>query len=84
MTDTPILITPTFTVAQAIAAKHALEYRTTALEAKLADLPGMADSITDDLRRNLTAQLALLVAMGYSPENQPRRGAAARLKELDA
>ena len=84
MTDTPILITPAFTFAQAIATKHALEDRAAALESKLADLPGMADSITDDLRRNLTAQLALLVAMGYSPETQPRRGVAARLKELDA
>lgn len=84
MTDTPILITPTFTVAQAIATKHALEDRTTALEAKLADLPGMAESIGDVLRNNLTALLSLLVAMGYSPEKMPRRAVAARLKELDA
>ena len=82
MTD--ILITPTFTFAQAIAAWHALEDRTTALEAKLADLPWLADIITNDLRRNLSALLALLAAMGYSPETQPRRGVAARLKELDA
>lgn len=84
MTAAEGVITPAFTAEHAIAAKHALEDRAAALEAKPADLPWLADIITNDLRRNLSALLALLVAMGYSPETQPRRGVAARLKELDA
>lgn len=78
------LITPAFTAEHAIAAKYALEDRAEKLEARIVDLPHLAEIVTDDLRRNLSAQLALLAAMGYSPETQPRRGVAARLKELDA
>ncbi len=75
--------TPTFTSDQAIATKHALEARADALEAHVVDLPWIADILTSDLRDNLGAQLALLTAMGYPPEDHRRRKVAARLAELD-
>ena len=75
--------TPTFTSAQAIATKHALEDRAEKLEVKVVDFPRIADILAADLRRVLGAQLAVLTAMGYPPEDHWRRKVAARLAELD-
>ena len=76
--------TPTFTSDQAIATKHALEDRAEKLEVKVVDLPWIADILAAELRSVLGAQLAVLTAMGYPPEDHRRRKVAARLAELDA
>lgn len=75
--------TPTFTSDQALATKWALEDLARALEVKIVDNPGIADIFTADIRSNLGAQLAVLTAMGYPPEDHRRRKVAARLAELD-
>lgn len=75
--------TPTFTSDQALAVKHALQSREVEIEAAIVGNPRIADVFTANLRDNLGAQLALLTAMGYPPEDHRRRKVAARLAELD-
>lgn len=75
--------TPTFTSAQAIATKWALQDRAAWIEGEMANTPRIDAIFTANLRDNLGAQLALLTAMGYPPEDHRRRKVAARLAELD-